>query len=206
MARPREHDVEDLLDHARSIWADRGTAALTIRALSAASGASNGAIYHAFGSRATLLARVWVREAERFLTVQSDAVDAALREGDPVGAVVAAALAPSDHARRDAAGARLLLAVSPEDLVGEEVGEHDRDAVRRLRAALHALVVRLADEVWGRTDPAAVRLVGFCVVDLPSALLLARDRTTDPLARTALERAVRGVLTSPPPGTGPGEG
>ena len=42
----------------------------------------------------------------------------------------------------------------------------------------------------------AVTLVRYCVVDLPGALLLKPARPTDPLARHALELAVRGVLAS----------
>ena len=67
MARPREHDLDDLLDHARTIWAREGRTALTIRSLSVAAGVSNGAIYHAFGSRGRLLAAAWIREADSFL-------------------------------------------------------------------------------------------------------------------------------------------
>ena len=82
MGRPRQYDLDDLLAHARDLWVGRGVDGLTIRALSAASGASNGAVYHAFGSRDGLLARVWAEEAGRFLTFQRDRVAEATREGD----------------------------------------------------------------------------------------------------------------------------
>lgn len=197
MGRPRAHDVDVLLDHARTLWVEQGASGVTIRALSVATGASNGAIYHAFGSRDGLLVRVWSREAERFLAVQADAVDTALAGGDARDAVVAAALAPAAYAARDAAGARLLLAVRADDLAAD-VGEAERREVRELRRRLTALVTRLAVEVWGSEEPPATTLVAWCVVDLPSALLLAGDRVTDPLAHLALERAVRGVLAGPP--------
>ena len=80
VGRPRAHDVDVLLDHARTLWVEQGVSGVTIRALSVETGASNGAIYHAFGSRDGLLVRVWSREAERFLAVQSDAVDTALAD------------------------------------------------------------------------------------------------------------------------------
>ena len=38
-----------------------GPAAVTIRAISSATGVSNGAVYHTFGSRAGVLARAWLR-------------------------------------------------------------------------------------------------------------------------------------------------
>lgn len=202
MGRPRQHDLDDLLDHARRLWVDGGSAALTVRALAAASGASNGAIYHAFGSRDALLARVWTREARRFLHLQAEAVETALAGGDPRAAVVAAALAPCDLARRDAAGARLLLAVTADDLLAAGPAAPERDELRALRRDLHALVVRLAVAVWGSDEPPATTLVGSCLVALPSALLLGRgaeDRLVDPVARLTLERAVLGVLSAPPP-------
>ncbi len=199
MGRPRQHDLDTLLDHARTLWVEHGTAGLTIRALSAATGASNGAIYHAFGSRDDLLVRVWAREAEAFLAFQREATEAALEAGDPHSAVVAAALAPSDHAHRERAGSKLLLAVSADELAEAEIGDAERRRVRLLRRGLHELVVELARAVWGSGEPPATTLVAYCLVDLPSALLLTGDRITDPLARTALERAVRGVLDGPLP-------
>ena len=70
MGRPQLVDVDALLDHARSIWIAEGQAAVTIRALSARSGVSNGAIYHHFSSRNHLLAQIWAREASAFRTFQ----------------------------------------------------------------------------------------------------------------------------------------
>ncbi|WP_148613686.1 TetR/AcrR family transcriptional regulator [Nocardioides rubriscoriae] len=206
MGRPRAHDLDTLLDHARTLWVEQGLAGVTIRALSAASGASNGAIYNAFGSRDNLLVRVWVREAEGFLAFQVESVEAALALGDPRSAVVAAALAPSDYSRREPAGSRLLLTVAVDDLAaaGADVGDAERRQVRQLRRRLDDLIVRLADEVWHSRRPPATTMVKACVVDLPSALLPVGDHLTDPLARTTLERAVRGVLADPPSDPQPG--
>lgn len=202
MGRPRKHDPEALLDHARRLWAGDGVEALTLRSLSDVSGVSNGAIYHAFGSRDGLLAAVWAREAERFVTYQRAVVDQALSADDPVGAVLAAAAAPAGYARHDEDGARLLLSVAPESV---RPSETDRERHTRLRTALGAIVADLARALWGREDAAALRVVRHCVVDLPGALLLSPSRVSDPLAIEVLERAVRGVVAVPPPGT-PGGG
>lgn len=199
MGRPREHDLDTLLDDAKELWVESGMGGVTVRGLSSRSGVSNGAIYHAFGSRDNLLARVWIREAERFLVFQTDAVDATLQRSTAREAVVAAALAPADYADREAAGTRLLLATTLSDLAAGSVTESSRSAMQELRGALGALIRRLAREVWDRSDPPAVTLTTYCVVDLPAALLLAGDKVTDPLARIALERAVRGILLAPPP-------
>lgn len=201
MGRPREHDLEAVLDHARRLWVEGGPAGVTIRGLAAEAGVSNGAIYHAFGSRDGLLARVWCREAQRFLELQRAAVGTALRTGGPVeDAVVAAALAPTAYAEHDEAGARLLLTTTGDALAAREPASQERAELRRLRRELTGLIADLSDRQWGRTDPAALTSVRFCVVELPGALLLAPARLTDPVARHALELAVRGILSEPPPG------
>ena len=199
MGRPRQYDVDDLLAHARDLWIGRGVDGLTIRALSAASGASNGAVYHAFGSRDGLLARVWAEEAGRFLTFQRDRVADAMREGDATEALVAAALAPAAYAKDNEDGARLLLAATADDLLTSELDEEGRTQLLGLQKELGGLLVELASALWERRDRAAVMVVRHCVVTLPGALLLNADRITDPLARHALEHAVRGIAAASPP-------
>lgn len=201
MGRPREHDLEAVLDHARRLWVEGGPAAVTIRALASESGVSNGAIYHAFGSRDGLLARVWAREAQRFLARQRASVDAALGDGRSVeDAVVIAALAPAAYAEQDEPGARLLLTTTGDELADGELAPQERAELRRLRRELTGLITDLSARRWERTDPVALATMRYCVVDLPGALLLAPARPTDPVARRALELAVRGILSVPPPG------
>src|SRR5699024_12836810 len=91
MGRPRRFDPDELADHARSLWVEHGKSGVTTRALVAASGASNGAVYHAFGSRDGLLARGWAREAAGLLTFQQDAVTRATSGGGAAGGPVEAA-------------------------------------------------------------------------------------------------------------------
>ncbi|MDO9496790.1 MAG: helix-turn-helix domain-containing protein [Nocardioides sp.] len=200
MGRPREHDPEAVLDHARRLWVEGGPAGVTIRALAAESGVSNGAIYHAFGSRDGLLARVWSREAQRFLELQRAAVTAVLDDDGPVeDAVVAAALAPTAYAELDEPGARLLLTTTGDELADRDLAPPERGELRRLRRDLTGLVTDLSSRQWGRTDRAALATMRYCVVDLPGALLLAPARLTDPVAQHALELAVRGIVREPPP-------
>jgi AcrR family transcriptional regulator len=200
MGRPRQHDLGSLLDHARRLWVEHGIAGVTIRGLSAASGASNGAIYHAFGSRDGLLASVWSREADAFLAFQRAQVDAALESGGAVDGLVAAALTPASYAEAQRDGARLLLAADVDDLLTDDLPEEARQELHRLRKELGALLVDLAVALWDRHDAAAVTTARYCVVDLPGALLLRSAEPTDPLARHALERAVRGIAAQAPPG------
>ena len=65
MARPRLHDPDSILDATLTVVLDRGAPEATIQAIAAESGAPTGSIYHAFGSREALLARMWVRAARR---------------------------------------------------------------------------------------------------------------------------------------------
>src|SRR5687767_15690010 len=82
MARPRVHAPDAVLDAAEELLAQRGRAQLTIRVLAERSGASNGSIYHAFGSLETVVGSAWLRRAHQFLALQGAAVDEALAAGD----------------------------------------------------------------------------------------------------------------------------
>src|ERR1700756_3643534 len=97
VARPRVYDQDQILDAVEQLAVESGSAAVTIRAISAAIGVSNGAIYHTFGSRAGLAGRAWLRAGHRFLGTQSELIDSALcaPDGGGVAAVVAAADAPA---------------------------------------------------------------------------------------------------------------
>ncbi|WP_313407927.1 TetR/AcrR family transcriptional regulator [Aeromicrobium sp.] len=199
--RPREHNPQTLLNHARSLWVEKGTAGLTIRALSDRAGVGNGVIYNAFGSRSNLLAQVWIREADAFLDYQRDLVDTAVRDRGAQAGVLAAALSLRSYASTNEEAARLLLAVEAKDLISTDLGAGEGSEVVRLRAELGRLITGLADELWGRTDPRAVALVKICVVDLPGKLLLSANRLDSGLAQHALREAVRGITAAEPPPT-----
>ena len=193
MGRPREHDLDSLVDHARSLWVAGGVAGLTIRALSAESNASNGAIYHAFGTRAGLLAAVWGREATGFLAHLRERIRQTTASGDPVDVLLAAGLAPATYAAQNPEAARLLLAADVGSLFVPELDDDQRSALSALRRELGEIITGLAETVWQRTDRAAVTLARYCVVNLPGSLLLSSGNVTDPVATHALEHAIRGI-------------
>ncbi|MCP2296822.1 transcriptional regulator, TetR family [Nocardia amikacinitolerans] len=220
MPRPRTHDPDAVLDAAESLAVRGGPAAVTIRAVAAATGVSNGALYHTFGSRSGVLGRAWLRAARRFLAVQNELVEgAAGSEGDSgVGesksaaqqldsaanavrdeAIVAAAEAPSVFAERFPDSSRLLLTVSREQLLGEDLPEDVAAEVRAAERALIDLLVRLAQRRWGRRDRRVVEVLTTCLVDLPTAILIRRERIAEPFAREQLRAAVRAVLAVGPP-------
>ncbi|WP_431955699.1 TetR family transcriptional regulator [Nocardia lijiangensis] len=205
MPRPRIHDPGAALDAAESLAVRGGPAAVTIRAVAAATGMSNGALYHTFGSRSGVLGRAWLRAARRFLAVQNELVDARSNSDDgaaeeAVEAIVAAAEAPSVFAERFPDSSRLLLTVSREQLLGEDLPDDVAAEVRTAERALIDLMVRLAQRHWGRRDRRAVEVLTTCLVDLPTAILIHRDRISEPFAREQLRAAVRAVLAVGPPG------
>ncbi len=180
-----------------------GVPAVTIRAVAAASGMSNGAIYHSFGSRAELVARMWIRAARRFLDVQNELVDAALADGPggdaAVQAVVRAAEAPAEFAERYPASSRLVSVLRHDEVLGAELPESVAAEVRAQHRGLVAVMRRLSAHLWHREDRRAVEVVTACIVDLPTALLLSRDRLADPDTRMRLRAAVRAAVTAGPP-------
>lgn len=196
--RPRQHDLDSLLDDARSLWVEQGVGGLTMRELSARSGVGNGAIYHAFGSRDNVLAAVWAREAGHFLRFQRDLVEASLGAESPQDAVIAAALSIATYAETHEEASRLLLSVEATDLMRRDLGAEQRAEVDRLRGVLGDLVVELAGRLWQRTDRDAVLLVKLCLVDLPAKLLLSTPQPANPLSQHALTEAVRGITSVDP--------
>lgn len=195
MPRPRVYDPDVVLDAAESLAVASGPAAVTVRAISDAVGLSNGALYHTFGSRAGLLARTWLRAGRRFLDVQRELV-ADARPG--LDAIAAAAQAPVAFAERCPDSAALLLRMRRDDVLGPDAPGECAAEIAELEKLLVDLMIQLASDAWGRRDRAAVDAVTTCIVDLPTAILLHRNRLADPTARRHLRAAVDAVLAVGP--------
>lgn len=199
MPRPRLHDPDRVLDAVESLTVASGPAAVTIRAISSAVGVSNGALYHTFGSRAGLMARAWLRAGQRFFTLQNTLVDQALAGGDAREAVLAAADAPVVFAERHPQSSTVFWAVSREELLESELPDDVAAELNDAHRLLIGLMVRLAVNLWDRKDARAVDTITTCIVDLPTAVVLRRDRLANPTARAHLRAAVRAVLDVGPP-------
>jgi len=202
MPRPRVYEPDRVLDAVESLAVASGPAGVTIRAISAAIGASNGALYHTFGSRSGLMGRAWLRAGRRFLTVQNTLVDQALSETGlraAVAAVAAAADAPVVFAEQYPDSSKLLLTVRREELLNSDLPDEIAMELRDLDRLLVGLMIRLAVNVWDRKDARAVDTITTCIVDLPTAILLRRDRLGNATAREHLRAAVRAVLDIGPP-------
>jgi AcrR family transcriptional regulator len=190
--RPRVYDQDQILDAVERLAVQSGPAAVTIRAISDAIGVSNGAVYHTFGSRAGLVGRAWLRAGNRFLGVQGELIDAF--DGDAAEAVVAAAEAPAVFAEQYPHSSQLLLTVRRDELLGPETPTDIATQLRDLDRLLVESMIRLSRALWDRKDAAAVDVITVCIVDLPTAILLQRNRIHDPDARERLRAAVRAAL------------
>jgi AcrR family transcriptional regulator len=191
MPRPQVYDRDAMLDAAEELAVEGGVKAVTIRAVSDRAGISNGAIYHAFGSRGGLVGRAWVRAARRFLALQRQAVDA---EDDPIRAVVAAADAPAVFSEQYPSSARLWLAIPRDELIGEAPAEVQAE-LRALETELRDMLIRLSIAMWDRKDAASVAVIEDCIVGLPTGLMLRRPMPPTDDTRRRLAAAVQAVLS-----------
>jgi AcrR family transcriptional regulator len=191
MPRPQVYDRDAMLDAAEALAVEGGVKAVTIRAVSDRAGISNGAIYHAFGSRGGLVGRAWVRAARRFLALQNQVVDA---EAEPVRAVIAAADTPAVFSEQYPSSARLILGISREELIGDTPAEVQAE-LRALDTDLRDLLIRLSLAMFNRKDAAAVAVIEDCVVGLPTGLMLRRPMPPTDETRRRLAAAVEAILS-----------
>lgn len=199
MARPRIYEVDDLLDAAERLLAGGERSAFSIRTLAEATGAPTGTLYHAFGSSADLLGRLWLRAAREFLALQEERV-VGVDESDPDSAllsVLAAAGTLEEFRELRPAASSVLINYRREALIGEGLSEDVATELRGLDEALSDLIQMLSDKMWGRRDQPAREAIAACVVNLPAALLT-DQRISGPAATSLLELAVRGILSHEP--------
>ncbi len=164
MARPPAFTDDQLLDAALALLATGGPGSATIAAISEATGAPVGSIYHRFASRELLMARLWMRTVSAF----QRGFIASLVEEDPEQAAHIAIEYVLGWAREHPAQTRLLILYRREDLVArwpEELGRELADLGRDLEAALRGH----AQARYGRNDGDAVARVRFALVDIPYA-------------------------------------
>ncbi|MBB4664176.1 TetR/AcrR family transcriptional regulator [Conexibacter arvalis] len=166
MAPPRKHSTDDILDAARALVLREGPRAASVAAISHASGAPVGTLYHRFGSRDGLLAAAWFRALERYQAVALAAV--AAHSDDPVEAGVALAETVLAFAADQPEDARLLLAVRRSDLLDGDDGAL-RERLYRGNEPLEAALRQIARDRYGRADARALERVTRAVVDLPAA-------------------------------------
>lgn len=195
MPRPAVHSVDGVLDAARDLAVELGPRAVGIRAIAQRSGAPTGSLYHWFGSRDELLARAWLRSAERF---QAGYL-AALGLPDAVAAAGTAAGWCARFAIDHPADAMLLLTHSRATLLDGEPPEPVADRLATVNDRLAEAVAALAARLYRSSGPVATERVRQAVMDLPYGALR-RHMSAGTLNETvpsALDASARALVTAP---------
>jgi AcrR family transcriptional regulator len=193
MPRPQLHPTDGMLDAARDLLLEDGSGSATMEAIADASGAPTGSIYHRFGSRDELIARLWMRAVYRsqasFLT--------ALEEPDAEKAAVAAAMSIIDFCDEYPGDAQLLVSFRREDLIRSAPEGPLADELAELNRPVAQAVVDLARRIYGTRRRAALDRTLMAVFDLPYGAVrryLIMGAKLPVGLRGDLTRAVRAVL------------
>jgi AcrR family transcriptional regulator len=194
--RPQLHPSDTMLDAARDLLLEGGSASATVEAIADVSGAPTGSICHRFGSRNGLLTRLWIRAVYRsqawFL--------AALEHEDARTAARAAAQSILEFCEQEPADARLLVSFRREDLIRAAPSEQLADELEELNRPVEAAIVSLARRLYGRPTRAALNRTVLAVFDLPYGAvrryLIAGSKIPSGLGDD-LARAVEAVLDEP---------
>lgn len=197
------HDVDDLLDVAEVIVTEGDPAGLTLRSLGSRAGVSNGTIYHVFGSKEELLARLWLRATGRLGVTMDEAVGGLeSTTSTAVDAVVAVALAPVTLVRQHRASAQLFFAQRADQLFSADLPDDLLAELGERQKRFAEILKRLADAMWGRSDGIAVDVIATCTVDIPGGLLrrpLLEGRRVGASIEQRIDASVRAVLSLPVP-------
>lgn len=151
-----------MLDAARDLLLDRGSPSATMEAIATASGAPTGSIYHRFGSRDELIARLWIRAVYRS---QASFVTA-LEHDDPKQAALGAAMSIIDFSEEHPRDAQLLAAFRREDLITAIPDGPLADELEELNRPVERAVVQLARRLYGSRSRAALDRTLLVVFDL----------------------------------------
>jgi len=196
MPRPQVHPPDTMLDAARDLLLADGSRSATIEAIASASGAPTGSIYHRFGSRDELIARLWMRAVYRS---QASFV-AALERQDPRDAALAAAMSIVEFCEENPADARLLASFRREDLVRSTASGPLIDELHELNRPVERAVADLARRIYGKRTRAALNRTLLAVFDLPYGAarryLIAGQKLPSGL-RADVARAVSAVIDHP---------
>lgn len=198
MPRPRLHPTETMLDAARDLLLAEGSPSATMEAIAAASGAPTGTLYHRFGSRDQLIARLWLRAVYRS---QASFV-AAMERDDAREAAVAAAMSIIDFCEEHPEDARLLASFRRDDLIRALPDGPLAEELHVLNRPVERAVVQLAQRLYGKRSRAAIDRTLLVVFDLPYGAARRHLVMKTPLPaylRIDLSFAIRAVLDAPVP-------
>ena len=196
MPRPQVHPTDTMLDAARDLLLEEGSRSATMDAIARASGAPTGSLYHRFGSRDDLIAKLWIRAVQR----SQASFLAALERDSPREAALAAALSIVDFCEDHPADAQLLVGFRREDLIRTVPDGPLADELAVLNRPIERAVVTLARRLYGRRSRAALDRTLLAVFDLPYGAARRHLITSSRLPRglrADLSRAVAAVIDEP---------
>jgi AcrR family transcriptional regulator len=196
MPRPQIHLTDTILDATRQLLLRDGSRSATIEAIGEASGAPTGSIYHRFGSRDELVARLWIRAVYRS---QASFV-AALEASDAKEAALAASMSILSFCEEYPADAKLLVSFRREDLIGRAPEGALAEELAELNRPVERAVVDLARRLYGRRTQAALDRTLLATFDLPYGAVrrhLISGAPFPPQLRADLARAVTAVIDEP---------
>jgi AcrR family transcriptional regulator len=187
-----------MLDAARDLLLGEGSRSATIEAIADVSGAPTGSIYHRFGSRDELIARLWIRAVYR----SQASFIAALEGEDAKEAALAAAMSIIDFCEEHPADAQLLVAFRRGDLVKAIPKGTLADDLETLNRPVERAVVQLARRLYGSRSRAALDRTLLATFDLPYGAARRYLITGAPLPaglRADLARGIAAVIEEPVP-------
>ena len=192
MPRPQLHPTDTMLDATRDLLLEDASRA-TIEAIAHASGAPTGSIYHRFGSRDELVARLWIRAVHR----SQASFLVALERDDAREAALAAAMSILDFCEEHPADARLLVSFRREDLIRTIPAGRVAEDLDELNRPVERAVVDLAGRLYGKRTRVAVDRTVRVVFDLPYGMArryLIAGATLPAALRDDLTEAVGAVI------------
>ena len=164
MARTARYRGDEMVAAAARLAADGGPDAVTISAISAATGAPVGSIYHRFKSRDLLAAEVWLSTIEAFQVGYLEALGP--RPTRDTG--LAAALHIPAWVREQPDEARILILHRQEDFVGTEWPPPVAARARDLNSGVMARIRAFALAVLGSTGEEAMARATYALASAPT--------------------------------------
>jgi AcrR family transcriptional regulator len=163
MPRTARYRGEDMLSAAARLAADAGPEAITIAAISAATGAPVGSIYHRFESRDLLVAELWLSTMEAFQAGYLEVLGAQ----PTVDSGLRAALHIPAWVRAHPAEARILVLHRREDFVGPEWPPAVAGRARDLNLGVAARLAAFTRAVLGSDGEEAVARAWYALGAAP---------------------------------------
>jgi len=192
LPRPATTSAEAILDAVTRLAGENGPAAASIQAISAATGASVGSLYHRFASREALLAQAWLRAAEVFLST----FVLTLNGCGTVEDGVQAALVTPRWARENRYAAALILSQNRNDFLSAGVPAGTLQEAGALAHGLNTALQGFVGRV-GITDLSGLARCRYALIGIADgAVRLYLPGRAPPIDLDSwVEAAYRGVMT-----------